>query len=78
MAWSCDGRRLASGSFDRSVSIYTLDKYGLVREAVVYFCCVFSISSIGRPTPPPSPPRGRPDERIHRAAEQVLADLHLP
>ena len=75
MAWSCDGRRLASGSFDRSVSIYTLDKYGLVREAVVYFCCVFSISSMGSP-PPPS--RGRPHERIHRAAEQALADLHLP
>ncbi|XP_028407705.1 THO complex subunit 3-like [Dendronephthya gigantea] len=33
VAWSCDGRRLASGSFDRSVSIYTLDKYGLSKEA---------------------------------------------
>ena len=30
VAWSCDGRRLASGSFDKCVSIYSLDKYGLV------------------------------------------------
>lgn len=30
VGWSCDGRRLASGSFDKSVSIYTLDRERLV------------------------------------------------
>ena len=30
MAWSCDGRRLASGSFDRTVSIFVLEKDRLV------------------------------------------------
>lgn len=30
VGWSCDGRRLASGSFDKTVCIYTLDKDKLV------------------------------------------------
>lgn len=30
VGWSCDGRRLASGSFDKSVCIYTLDRDRLV------------------------------------------------
>lgn len=32
VGWSCDGRRLASGSFDKTVCIYTLDK-----DKLVYF-----------------------------------------
>jgi len=32
VGWSCDGRRLASGSFDKSVSIYTLDRERLNKE----------------------------------------------
>lgn len=30
VGWSCDGKRLASGSFDKSVCIFTLDKDRLV------------------------------------------------
>lgn len=30
VGWSCDGKRLASGSFDKSVCIYTLDRDRLV------------------------------------------------
>jgi len=30
--WSCDGRRLASGSFDKTVCIYTLDRDRLNKE----------------------------------------------
>jgi len=30
VAWSCDGRRLASGSFDKAVAIFQLDNYKLV------------------------------------------------
>lgn len=30
VGWSCDGRRLASGSFDKSVCIFTLDRDRLV------------------------------------------------
>lgn len=32
VAWSCDGRRLASGSFDRTVSIFVLEKDRLTKE----------------------------------------------
>jgi WD40 repeat protein len=32
VGWSCDGKRLASGSFDKSVCIYTLDRDRLVRR----------------------------------------------
>lgn len=31
VGWSCDGKRLASGSFDKSVCIYTLDRDRMVR-----------------------------------------------
>lgn len=31
--WSCDGRRLASGSFDKTVSIFALDKDRMVSRA---------------------------------------------
>uniref|UniRef100_A0A8D8UJR8 THO complex subunit 3 n=1 Tax=Cacopsylla melanoneura TaxID=428564 RepID=A0A8D8UJR8_9HEMI len=34
VAWSCDGRRLASGSFDKSVAIFTLDKERLNKEFI--------------------------------------------
>lgn len=30
VGWSCDGRRLASGSFDKSVAIFNLEKNRLV------------------------------------------------
>lgn len=30
VGWSCDGKRLASGSFDKSVCVYTLDRDRLV------------------------------------------------
>lgn len=30
VGWSCDGRRLASGSYDKNVAIFTLDRYRLV------------------------------------------------
>lgn len=30
--WSCDGRRLASGSFDKSVAVYTLTDYRLAKD----------------------------------------------
>lgn len=30
VGWSCDGRRLASGSFDKSVTIFSLDREKLV------------------------------------------------
>lgn len=32
VGWSCDGKRLASGSFDKTVCIYTLDKDKLVTK----------------------------------------------
>ena len=30
--WSADGRKLASGSFDKTVTIYSLDKDSLTKE----------------------------------------------
>lgn len=30
VGWSCDGRRLASGSFDKSVAIFNLERSRLV------------------------------------------------
>nr|CAD7449932.1 unnamed protein product [Timema bartmani] len=34
VGWSCDGRRLASGSFDKSVAIFYLDKDRLTKEFI--------------------------------------------
>jgi len=33
VAWNCNGRYLASGSFDKTVSIFNLDKDRLIRES---------------------------------------------
>ena len=33
--WSCDGRRLASGSFDKSVCVFILDRDRLVSSLLV-------------------------------------------
>ena len=42
MAWSCDGRRLASGSFDRTVSIFVLEKDRLVSTvSMLSFIIIF-------------------------------------
>ena len=42
MAWSCDGRRLASGSFDRTVSIFVLEKDRLVSTvSILSFIIIF-------------------------------------
>lgn len=30
LGWSCDGRRLASGSIDNNLAIFSLDRNGLV------------------------------------------------
>merc|ERR1711935_860979 len=32
VAWSCDGKRLASGSLDKTACVFTLDKDRLVKE----------------------------------------------
>ncbi|RXN35209.1 THO complex subunit 3 [Labeo rohita] len=32
VAWSCDGKRLASGSFDKTASVFVLEKDRLVKE----------------------------------------------
>lgn len=32
MGWNCDGRRLASGSFDKSVAIFSLDRDRLGKD----------------------------------------------
>ncbi|GBP19332.1 THO complex subunit 3 [Eumeta japonica] len=34
VGWSCDGKKLASGSFDKSVSIFTLERNRLVQDFV--------------------------------------------
>ncbi|XP_065161287.1 THO complex subunit 3-like [Atheta coriaria] len=34
VGWSCDGKRLASGSFDKSVCIHTLHRDNIVKETV--------------------------------------------
>lgn len=41
MAWSCDGRRLASGSFDRTVSIFVLEKDRLVSAVSIFLFTAF-------------------------------------
>lgn len=34
VAWSCDGKRLASGSFDKTASVFVLEKDRLVGASV--------------------------------------------
>lgn len=52
VAWSCDGRRLASGSFDKTASVFVLEKDRLVSPggSFIYefklFCVMFSFFSI--------------------------------
>ena len=41
MAWSCDGRRLASGSFDRTDSIFVLEKDRLVSAVSIFLFTTF-------------------------------------
>lgn len=36
VGWSCDGKRLASGSFDKSVAIFTLDRTRLVSIILIH------------------------------------------
>ena len=36
VAWSCDGRRLASGSFDKTVCIFTLERDRMVSVFVLF------------------------------------------
>lgn len=42
--WNCDGRRLASGSFDKTVCIFQMDRDKLVslNELLENFVCNFS------------------------------------
>ena len=36
VAWSCDGKRLASGSLDKTACVFTLDKDRLVKGRYYY------------------------------------------
>ena len=44
VGWNCDGRKLASGSTDRTVCTYTIDRDRLVCK-VCHFLCIVSHSS---------------------------------
>lgn len=37
VGWSCDGKRLASGSFDKSVVIFSLERNRLVSIVIINF-----------------------------------------
>lgn len=37
VGWSCDGRRLASGSFDKTVTIFSLDRDRLVSILAIHY-----------------------------------------
>jgi WD40 repeat protein len=43
VAWNCEGRRLASGSFDKTVAMFTLDKDKLVGWIFSFVICYFLI-----------------------------------
>lgn len=54
LAWNCDGRRLASGSFDKTVCVFQMDRDKLVRQklsvkafiicvVLIYYCIPFDI-----------------------------------
>lgn len=45
VGWSCDGKRLASGSFDKSVAIFTLERNRLVRFTV--YPCLQTVIKVG-------------------------------
>lgn len=41
--WNCDGRRLASGSFDKTVCLFTVEHDRLVIELLLYFAIELKI-----------------------------------
>ena len=40
MGWSCDGRKLASGSTDKTVSVFSLEKLNLVSQLMCLSTCL--------------------------------------
>lgn len=44
VGWSCDGKRLASGSFDKSVVIFSLERNRLVSILIIYFKVMLILS----------------------------------
>ena len=44
VAWSCDGRRLASGSFDKTASVFVLEKDRLVSRCAADVSMVASMN----------------------------------
>lgn len=43
MGWNSDGKRLASGSFDKTVAVYLLDKDRIVSLTILLFPFYFTI-----------------------------------
>lgn len=41
VGWSCDGRKLASGSFDKSVATFNLERSRLVSKLYSFFVMIF-------------------------------------
>ena len=42
--WSCDGQKLASGSYDRTVCVFSLDKDRLVWTVLLYITVVENVT----------------------------------